>query len=237
VSESDGGSPTLISAIRKAIEARMFDIHTALPGKVVSFDAASRTASVQPILIRILIDEDGEEEPQRMPQLPGVPVIMPSGGGWEISFELEPGDLVWLVFSERALDRWKANPSQEHDPVWDRKFDLSDAVAFPGARPFTTRKDGTPVQPTAPIRIGRLDGSQFIELRPDGSAVIEAQSVLIGTGAAGDDGSPIAKAVPLTEWLAGHTHPTAFGPSGPAAASMNGPPTDAGISSTTSRTN
>ena len=44
---------TLAATIKAGISNHMKDVHTSLPGKVVSFNAAKQTASVQPLIKRI----------------------------------------------------------------------------------------------------------------------------------------------------------------------------------------
>ncbi|MBI4815173.1 MAG: hypothetical protein HY791_02870 [Deltaproteobacteria bacterium] len=169
-------TPTLADLIRDAIEARLADLHTGLPARVVDYDTTKQTCSAQPLMIRVVL-ENGAEVPQHMPQLVGVPVVFPGGGGWELRWDLVPGDIVFLAFAERSLDRWKSSPKIEQDPFWVRKHHISDAIAIPGLKPSS-------VTPTAPIRIGRVDGAPSVELRPDGTAVIDAMRVELGAGAA-----------------------------------------------------
>jgi hypothetical protein len=53
-----------------------------------------------------------------------------------ISLPLKRGDYVGLLFSERSLDIWLATGGTV-DPKDPRKFDISDAVAYPGIYPFS----------------------------------------------------------------------------------------------------
>jgi hypothetical protein len=117
------------------VESRLFDLHTSLPGIVESFDASKNTVNVQPALIRVY--ETGEEV--QLPIINQVPIVYPSGMGGKcsITFPLTAGDSVFLIFSERSLDNWKQKGGVV-DPVDPRKFNLTDAVAIPGANPFTS---------------------------------------------------------------------------------------------------
>jgi len=107
------------------------NVHTSLPGIIVSFDPILNKASVQPALNKKF--DTGE---MTMPILENVPIIFPSSGNFSMTFPINVGDYVLLVFSERSLDLWKSVGGQvtPNDP---RKFSLSDAIAIPGLMPLT----------------------------------------------------------------------------------------------------
>lgn len=56
-----------------ALDTRIKRLHTALPGRIVAFDAARQVASVQPMIEQQLMD--GSRQP--LPMLPDVPVQFP----------------------------------------------------------------------------------------------------------------------------------------------------------------
>ena len=122
-------TPTLADAVRALIERRLVDLHTSLPGKIVSYDPTKQTADVQPAIQRLY--EDGTAV--NIPVLPKVPVVWPraNGGKVRLSMPLSAGDDVLIVFSERSLDQWKANGTVVN-PKNRRKFTLSDAFCIPG---------------------------------------------------------------------------------------------------------
>ncbi|QLB23310.1 Gp138 family membrane-puncturing spike protein [Phocoenobacter skyensis] len=107
----------------------MFDIHTSLPGKIISWDG--KLAVVKPSLPKKLTD-GSELTP---PQIVSVPVHFPvgMGGNAVISVPLKKGDAVTLHFCERSLENWlSGNDVAPDDP---RRFDLSDCFATPVCRP------------------------------------------------------------------------------------------------------
>ena len=198
-------SPTLAELLVEAIEAARAEHHQGLPAKVVKFDGDKQSCDVQPLLLRVILDEDQKEVKERYPQITNVPINYPNGGGWSLIFPLKPDDTVYLAFSERSLDRWlESDPGQEIDPEHARKHDLSDAVCVPGIR---VRKNA--IKALASIgdncRIGRDDGTDpAIVLKVDGTIEIgeDATEALV----LGDN---------LNTALSALTVPTAFGPSGP----------------------
>jgi len=117
--------------LQEAFECSMSDVHTALPGVVVSYDAATRRADIQPSLKRKMPGGKFLE----FPVVPDVPVIFPRTKNCTIHFPLEKDDEVLLVVSERGTDIWKGKGGkgiEESDP---RRFDLQDCFAIPGLQP------------------------------------------------------------------------------------------------------
>lgn len=123
----------LVNAIKNAIEQRMINVHTAIPAKVVSFNASENTISAQPLLKKRFRDGTSEF----LPQIQNVPVCFPQGGGGILTFPLRADDPVLLVFSERSIDVWWEKGGIV-DPLDNRKHNLSDAFAIPGIQPKAT---------------------------------------------------------------------------------------------------
>ena len=126
-------TPTLEEGIRGVIEKRLVDVHTTLPGKVVSYDPATQKATVQIQIKRTYWDGSVVA----IPPLPAVPVVWPRGqaGQIHIHWKLLPGDDVVLHFAERSLDNWKTQGGLTENED-SRKFNLSDAFAVPGGSAF-----------------------------------------------------------------------------------------------------
>ncbi len=160
-------SPSLPTIIREAIEARLAELHVCLPAKVVKFDASIPCVDVQPLLLRVVVDEQQQEHEERLPMIQNVPVVYPGNSFWAITWPLVPGDTVLLVFAERSIDAWLgAAPGVEIDPGSSRKHDLSDAIAIPGLRPRTN-----PL-PVSDMRIGAIEGDAAIVLKAGGTIEI-----------------------------------------------------------------
>lgn len=126
--------PTLQEVLEEIIESRLLELHTAIPGKVVSYDAAKQTAEVVPVVQRIDPTSTGGEALTALPSLPNVPVQWPRGGGFALHFPLAAGDHVLLVFSEAAIGHWRA--SGELAPPGDqRRHSIGYPIAIPGIAP------------------------------------------------------------------------------------------------------
>lgn len=164
-------SPTDI--INNAIQANLNIVHTALPGIIKSYDPTTNKATVQPALNRNYLS--GE---MALPVLQNVPVMFPGGSNFNITFPINEGDYVLLLFSERSIDLWKSVGGQV-TPKDPRKFDLSDAIAIPGLQPFNgdfsnRNNDDFTIN----------FGGSTISIGPDGGIQIKtASTVAIGTAA------------------------------------------------------
>ncbi|WP_068792118.1 Gp138 family membrane-puncturing spike protein [Brevibacillus laterosporus] len=108
------------------LESELRQLHTATVAKVVTYDKATRRASVQP-LIKQKVKGKGIVP---LPLLEGVPVLKQhfevAGMVQEYLPVLQPGQIVLLVFSERAIDH--ALKGEHALPNARRRHSLSDAV-------------------------------------------------------------------------------------------------------------
>ena len=132
VNETNPESPTMAKVIQDAIEARLIDVHTAMPGMIVSYDPSKQMAQVQPSLKKKY--SNGTIVP--LPIINNVTVVHPRGGTAAILLPLKAGDPCWLIFGERSLDNWKSQGGIS-DPADTRKHHLSDAVCIPGGSSFS----------------------------------------------------------------------------------------------------
>ena len=104
-------------------------LHCALPGTVVSYDAESQTAVIQPAVKHRPVSSrptEGSGEIS-LPLLRDVPVFMP------VSFEVNPGDVCLVIFADCDIDAWFETGEAEV-PASDRMHSLSDGFAFVGFR-------------------------------------------------------------------------------------------------------
>ena len=108
-----------IRVLKRDILASM---HCALPGTVVSFDANSQTAVIQPA-----VKQKHEGRDIALPLLRDVPVFLP------VSFTVNPGDACLVIFADCDIDHWFETGEAEV-PGSLRMHSLSDGFAFVGFR-------------------------------------------------------------------------------------------------------
>jgi len=119
----------LTDALLNAIDFRLEDLHTNLPGIVQKYYPATQTADIQPaIKKKYLID--GEIQILDNPVITNVPIAWQGGGNSSLTFNLEPGDAVLLCYCERSLERWLSAGGTTENGI-NRKFDIKDAIAIP----------------------------------------------------------------------------------------------------------
>jgi hypothetical protein len=154
-------TPTLSEVIKSAIETRLVDLHSAMPGEVVSFNPSTQMADVQPALKRKFVTSQGTRV-EALPVIPNVPVVFPRSSNAIVYFPLQKGDSVLLIFSERSIDRWAQNGGVV-DPADTRKHSLSDALCIPGPWP----QSGA-FEVADPSKMNVQFGDALIQLSDDG---------------------------------------------------------------------
>lgn len=112
--------------IEETAAAIVNDIHTAVPGEIVSFDAGQGMAAVKPV--GKFLTSDGNE--LDYPLITEVPVVFPVcqqiGAG--MAYPVKKGDSCLVIISEVELDAWRSGAESEGA----LRFDLTNAVAIPG---------------------------------------------------------------------------------------------------------
>lgn len=140
-------SPTWPEVISGAIDSRLNNVFTAMPGRVESFDPTTQRAAIQPLVMGAYRDEADVRLVERMPIVADVPVVFPGAGPYRLTFPVVPGSTVLLIFTSSSLDKWLA-VGGEVDPGDDRRNTISDAIAIPGLYSFGgTTGPGTPTAP------------------------------------------------------------------------------------------
>ncbi len=218
-----------ISFLEGLIEERLAHLHTAMPARVESFDPVKMRATVQPLFRRKFKGQGAI----RMPLLLDVPVAFIRAGGFVIRPPFRKGDIVLVVFSERAIDN-VIYAGEEADPGINRKHALDDAIVVGGLLPSVAKQeDGTAVELGLPdtnaadLVLGKEDFTSVLVMNSSGdieaanaggSVKLEAETgdVIINNtgnvylgGPAANEGVPLGDT--LKEWLDNHTHHYTWG--------------------------
>lgn len=148
MSFEDERSPTLSEVLRNAMASNQRDLYTMLPGKIVSFDGAKRSATVQPLIRNTFKTVLGTEVKEDLPQVQNVPVLFAEGvtaSGAKIGsgFSMAEGAFVMLLFAQRRLDEYLASDGRMSDPGSFEMHDINDVVAMPGMGPYSERPSQT----------------------------------------------------------------------------------------------
>lgn len=176
----------LTEAIQQMIETSLANVNTSLPGKIVSYNAATNRAVVKPDLPKAIAVGESLESPQIIE----VPVVWGSsnGGKSSLTMPLQPGDGVLLHFQQRSIENWlDGKMIMPDDP---RQHDLSDCIAVPGCAPggivahdqnvvLKFNNTSLTITPDDTIIIGNGNGG--ITIDKNGNMTIKANTISVNT--------------------------------------------------------
>lgn len=90
------------------------------------------TVVVQPAIMAIVRTASAQVgTPVQLPPLIDVPVIFAQGGGFALTFPIQEGDEVLVIFAQRCIDNWWAQGGVQQQAEI-RMYDISDGFAIPG---------------------------------------------------------------------------------------------------------
>ncbi len=169
-----------VTAFLAALDGRQATVWTALPGILISFDPVKQTAQVQTAIQMQETLKDGTTRWITITPLVDCPVIFPSGGGLILTFPLEVGDEVLVIFSARCIDNWWLNGGVQTQAQL-RMHDLSDGFCLPGPKSVP---NATPVNMAA-AELRTNDGAAKVRLTKTGDIeAITPGTALVQAGTA-----------------------------------------------------
>jgi len=151
-------------SIQTHLDGRQAQIHTSMPGQIVSFNAAKMTATVQPAIQAVHTQPDGNRVPVSITQITDVPVHFPAGGGFTLTFPVRAGDECLIVFNERSIDNWHQHGGQQA-PSDHRMHDINDCVVHVGLRSQANPLTGVS---TTGVQLRNETGTDYIQLDATG---------------------------------------------------------------------
>lgn len=155
------------AAVQDHLQDRM---RTCVPATVVSYDQNAQTITAQP-------SPNYGTEPHAL--VYDVPVLFPSGGGWSISWGLNPGDPVHLLVSDRPLEGFRDGDGKPYTITEKRKHNISDAEALPAAGPVPD-----PISGLSSNFIIRGPSGVHIEIELiTGNVIVDGNVILAGANA------------------------------------------------------
>lgn len=119
--------PDFVESVDLWLQARLEQVHTCIPGRVQSYDADARTATVKPSVVQRSLHGDLFE----IRPVNDVPVVWPSCGQFTLSGTLREGDGVLLLFTESGIGNWLQS-TQDTEAEDQTRFSLQDAICVPG---------------------------------------------------------------------------------------------------------
>jgi hypothetical protein len=152
-----------------------------LPAEIVTYDRATNTATVRPLIA--LLTTDGLAVSR--PRIARVPVLAMGGGGFVLNFPLVPGDKGWIEASDRDISLFMQAEQVESQPNTFRLHSFEDARFIPDIFGKYT------LAPTAEgaLTIQSLDGSVSVTLSPD-TITLTAPNVIVNASTKADIKAP-----------------------------------------------
>ncbi len=167
----------LDTALADIFDSMMRNIHTCMPGQVVSFDRDAVTCTVRPCFKRVYA---GVESPVEIDPIEDVPVILPGSDDLWLTVDLKADSYVLLVFAERSIANWFEKGGAV-DPEQDRMFDFSDAFAIPCSIPTPAKLSASVESDTIAMR--NSANTTKVAVKENGNVEIDAGTVTINSGA------------------------------------------------------
>jgi len=125
---------SLETILNAQIDFRLSDIYVTMVAEVTNVSKLNECRiDVQPVVNKKYIDG----EIMAYPEILSVPVQFPSSSTSALTFPINQGDNVLIVFSQKGLDVFKSGATSAHDPIDMRSFDKRDAIAIPCVNPFS----------------------------------------------------------------------------------------------------
>lgn len=159
---------------RNAIESQTKGLRCACPGIIQSFDKETQTVTVQLSIREEITRYNSSKEWINIPLLLDVPIVIPTAGGYSITFPINKGDECLVVFSDMCINSWWALGGIQNQEE-KRRHDLSDGFAILGVYSQPNKIENYSLDS---MQIRNKTGSSYIELK-DNEINIVSSSVKI----------------------------------------------------------
>lgn len=128
---------TLAGGIQFVFSKLLQNVNGMLPAKVIAFDRNANRVQVQPLIAIVTTDDTTVSRAQ----LASIPVMVMGGGNFMLNFNLNPGDLGWILANDRDISGFLQSYA-ESAPNTVRKNSFADAVFIPDVmRDFTIAEE------------------------------------------------------------------------------------------------
>lgn len=164
---------SLAGTLQFAFYKLLQGVNGMLPAQVIAYDRTKNRVQVQ--LLIAVVGTDGSQISR--PQLASIPVLLLGGGNFFLSFNLNVGDLGWVIANDRDISLFLQTYS-EAAPNTGRIKNFSDGVFIPSVMTGYTIAS----EDNANAVLQSLDGTVKISLGV-GTIKVEAPSVIVDSPA------------------------------------------------------
>ncbi len=169
--------------LRNFFSNKMSEMNYCLPARIENVQNLKEgRVDVKPLYIPRYIDNTYSE----LPVIKNVPIVFPSSNKSGTVFPVGQGDTVLLIFAQCNIDNFKGGSVEPYSTVFDRKFDINDAVALVGFSPFNINPINTEKH-EKDYELGDVslfnnlgkDNENKINVKKDGTVKIISSSTLV----------------------------------------------------------
>ena len=126
--------------LRNFFSDRMAEMNFCLPARIENVQNLKQgRVDVKPLYIPRYLDNTYSE----LPVIKNVPIVFACANESGQVFAPKQGDTVLLIFSQCNIDNFKAGSVEPYSTVFDRSFDINDAIALVGFSPFNVNPINT----------------------------------------------------------------------------------------------
>ena len=119
--------------LRNFFSDKMSEMNFCLPARIENVQNLKQgRVDVKPLYIPRYLDNTYSE----LPAIKNVPIVFACANESGQVFAPKQGDTVLLIFSQCNIDNFKAGSVEPYSTVFDRSFDINDAIALVGFSPF-----------------------------------------------------------------------------------------------------
>ena len=119
--------------LRNFFSDKMSEMNFCLPARIENVQNLKQgRVDVKPLYIPRYLDNTYSE----LPVIKNVPIVFACANESGQVFAPKQGDTVLLIFSQCNIDNFKAGSVEPYSTVFDRSFDINDAIALVGFSPF-----------------------------------------------------------------------------------------------------
>lgn len=147
-----------VDVFNNFIESRLFDIHTMIPGKFVSYDDGTNKATVVP-LVKWQRKINNSLVTVEIPPIENVPVLFFRTNSFYLKFPIKKNDGCAIYFSESAIGNFLNDTGNIVDPESPSRFNLTDAICVPGLWGKNLPTNAPTIEVTDDLKINLLGGT------------------------------------------------------------------------------
>lgn len=155
-------NPSLAEIISRAIDSKLLDLYTCLPGIVESFSAETNRADIKIAIGRPTPNEDQDIQYEDIGTLPNVQIAFFGAGNFKIFCSVKKGDFVLVLFTSINCNEF-FRKKIETNPVDTRMHSLGNPIAIPLMILQTDNANNSLVL-EGEVKLGSASASDFVAL-------------------------------------------------------------------------